>query len=107
MLREIGDAVMTAYAVQALAKARLRLGAGAAVAPELAAALTTCRTYSDRFGQALILRTQGELQLSLDDPAAAVPMLEESLAIWRELGLPQFAERTESDLRKALAAGSN
>ncbi|MEV6285645.1 BTAD domain-containing putative transcriptional regulator [Kribbella sp. NPDC051770] len=102
ILREIGDAVMTAYGVQALAKARLRLGEGLAVADELDDALVTCRTYQDRFGQALILRTQGELRIALDRPEDAVEPLEQSLAIWRELGLDQFVTLTRADLETAL-----
>jgi uncharacterized protein HemY len=94
ILRSVGDRLMTAYAVQALAKVRVRQGTGGAIRPELEEAFRTCHGMQDGFGQALILRTLGELELAEGRTDEAVRHLEQSLSWWSALSLPLWRART-------------
>ncbi|MFI9388966.1 BTAD domain-containing putative transcriptional regulator [Kutzneria sp. NPDC052558] len=104
LLRPVGDHLMTAYAVQALAKVRIRQGNGREVRESLAQALRTCHDMQDGFGQALVLRTLGELELAVGRPAAAVDQLENSMQWWPALSLPLWHARCQRDLARALRA---
>lgn len=94
LLRDSGDRLMTAYAVQALAKVRIRQGRGAEVEDDLVACLVTCNEMQDGFGQALVLRTLGELHLAQGRPHDARDHLERALRWWEALSLPLFRART-------------
>ncbi|WP_424534729.1 AfsR/SARP family transcriptional regulator [Sphaerisporangium viridialbum] len=98
LLRETDDVLMEAYAVQSLAKTRIRLGEHDAVLPGLLDALAVCTGQADRFGEALILRTIGELHLARGDLAEAEERLTRSIAVWDDLGLPLFRARSLRDL---------
>ncbi|MBX6722070.1 MAG: tetratricopeptide repeat protein, partial [Dactylosporangium sp.] len=67
IFREIGDDLFEAYSVQAMAKAQLRLGRWAEASDPLLEALRVCRASADRYGEALCLRTLGELHLAAQD----------------------------------------
>ncbi|MET1074093.1 MAG: BTAD domain-containing putative transcriptional regulator, partial [Umezawaea sp.] len=103
-LRRLGDRLMSAYAVQALAKIRIRQGRGDAVRSDLLECLATCNDMQDGFGQALLLRTLGELELAVGRPEVAHRYLERSLQWWDALGLPVWRARTLRDLATALGA---
>ncbi|MEV7968600.1 tetratricopeptide repeat protein [Sphaerisporangium sp. NPDC088356] len=104
LLRETDDVLMEAYAVQSLAKTRIRLGEHDAVLPGLVDALGVCTGQADRFGEALILRTIGELHLARGDFAEAEERLTRSIAVWDDLGLPLFRARSLRDLASVRAA---
>ncbi|WP_143264434.1 tetratricopeptide repeat protein, partial [Amycolatopsis kentuckyensis] len=99
----VGDRLMTAYATQSLAKIRIRQGLGASERRRLSESLEICHDMQDCFGQALILRTLGELELAVGDPEAAKPMLKRALEWWDALGLPLWRARTLRDLSVVLA----
>ncbi|GHF94130.1 MULTISPECIES: AfsR/SARP family transcriptional regulator [Amycolatopsis] len=103
VLRNTETRLMTAYAEQALAKVRIRQGRGREVRQALDTALTTCNEMDDGFGQGLMLRTLGELELALGDPEAATRYLTRSLAWWQALDLPVWQARTSRDLAVAAA----
>lgn len=100
-LREIGDRHMTAYAVQAWAKVRIRQGRPDEVHDSLQEALATCRGLQDGFGQALMLRTLGELELARHRPEDACHLLDLSLQWWDALSLPLWRARSLRDLARA------
>ncbi|EOD70027.1 AfsR/SARP family transcriptional regulator [Amycolatopsis vancoresmycina] len=102
-LRLADARLMTAYAEQALAKVRIRQGRGREVRHVLDAALTTCNELADGFGQALVLRTLGELELAGGDLDAATRYLTRSLEWWQALDLPVWQARTSRDLAAAVA----
>jgi DNA-binding SARP family transcriptional activator/tetratricopeptide (TPR) repeat protein len=104
ILRAVGDEHMALYATQSLAKARIRQGRGAEVRDSLRAALRRCHDVQDGFGQALMLRTLGELELAAGDPARAVELLETSIRWWTALALPLWRARCQRDLARALTA---
>lgn len=104
VMREVGDRLMTAYAVQALAKVRIRRGDAASALLPLQEALNTCHSMQDGFGQALVLRTLGELELARDRPREACDYLEMSLHWWDALALPLWRARSLRDLADALDA---
>jgi DNA-binding SARP family transcriptional activator/predicted negative regulator of RcsB-dependent stress response len=104
ILRRLGDRLMSAYAVQALAKVRIRQGRGDAVRSDLLECLATCNDMQDGFGQALILRTLGELEQAVGRPEVAHRYLERSLQWWDALGLPVWRARTLRDLASVLVA---
>ncbi|MEU6819283.1 BTAD domain-containing putative transcriptional regulator [Streptomyces atriruber] len=104
LLTEIGDSLMAAYAVQARAKCRMRLGDSAAAAVELRGVLDTCRAHRDRFGEALALRTLGECELADGRIAAAERRLTRAAALWEVLDLPLARARTLRDLAAAREA---
>ncbi|MEU4767041.1 BTAD domain-containing putative transcriptional regulator [Actinosynnema sp. NPDC023794] len=104
LLRTLGDRLMSAYATQALAKARIRQGRGDAVRSDLLECLSTCNEMQDGFGQALVLRTLGELELAGLRPEVARRYLDRSLHWWEALSLPVWRARTLRDLAATLAA---
>ncbi|MBT2231996.1 AfsR/SARP family transcriptional regulator [Nonomuraea sp. NEAU-A123] len=98
LLREASDPLMAAYAVQALAKTRIRLGGDAGILPELLDALRVCERHGDRFGVALVERTVGELHLARGRYALAEEHLCRAAEAWDRLDLPLFRARTLRDL---------
>ncbi|HEV8554870.1 MAG TPA: BTAD domain-containing putative transcriptional regulator [Actinophytocola sp.] len=102
ILEEAGDTLGAAYALQSLAKARIRQGRLDAVPELLARARETCTTHRDRFGTALITRTQGELALAAGDTTGAATLLTDALGQWRDLRLPLWEARTLRDLAAAV-----
>ncbi|RDI19289.1 AfsR/SARP family transcriptional regulator [Lentzea flaviverrucosa] len=100
-LRDLGDRHMTAYAVQAWAKARIRQGGPDEVHDALQEALVTCRGLQDGFGQALVLRTLGELELARGRPEEACRQLGLSLQWWDALSLPLWRARSLRDMAVA------
>ncbi|MFE4053905.1 BTAD domain-containing putative transcriptional regulator [Streptomyces sp. YIM B13518] len=97
LLQETDDQLMVAYAVQALAKAHFRQRPGTAQAPALLDALRVCQKLDDSFGEALMLRTLGELYLSAGALGKAAAYLEQALDRWTQLSLPVFRARTLRD----------
>ncbi|WP_367131472.1 BTAD domain-containing putative transcriptional regulator [Saccharothrix sp. HUAS TT1] len=104
VLRPLGDRLMSAYATQALAKVRVRQGRGDAVRSDLLECLATCNEMQDGFGQALVLRTLGELELAAPRPEVARRYLDRALHWWQALSLPVWRARTLRDLAAALTA---
>ncbi|MET1075684.1 MAG: BTAD domain-containing putative transcriptional regulator [Umezawaea sp.] len=102
-LESAGDRLMVAYATQSLAKVRIRQGRGEEVREALGRAQETCHGMQDGFGEALILRTLGELELAVGAPAEAVVLLGQAIDWWESLGLPLWRARTQRDLAVALA----
>ncbi|TWP46837.1 SARP family transcriptional regulator [Lentzea tibetensis] len=103
-LTDVGDRLMAAYAAQSLAKAVLRQGRGDEVHEVLQQALTTCHEMQDGFGQALVLRTLGELELARDNASEACRYLELSLRWWDALSLPLWRARSLGTLSAAQGA---
>jgi tetratricopeptide (TPR) repeat protein len=102
LLRGIDDRLMSAYAVQALAKIRIRQGRGDALRDDLVDCLNTCNEMQDGFGQALMLRTLGELELAAGRYSEARRHLDRALQWWDALGLPVWRARTLRDLAATL-----
>jgi DNA-binding SARP family transcriptional activator len=97
LLGTLGDELMLAYAEQALAKVRIRQGRGSEVRAMLGRNLATCSKLQDGFGQALMLRTLGELELADGRFADAEPRFERALRWWEALDLPLWRARTLRD----------
>lgn len=95
---------MSAYAAQARAKARLRLGRTVEAAADLAGLLDVCRRYGDRYGEALVLRTIGECALAAGELTDADTHLSASAALWGTLSLPLPRARTLRSLATLRAA---
>lgn len=104
LLHALGDPLMSAYAVQARAKCRFRLGRWAEAAVDLRDVLATCRSHHDRFGEALALRTLGECDLAAGRPEAAEKHLTAAADLWAALELPLPRARTLRDLATAREA---
>ncbi|MEU0797300.1 BTAD domain-containing putative transcriptional regulator [Amycolatopsis sp. NPDC005961] len=104
LLRDVGDPLMSAYAVQALAKVRIRQGRGEEVRDAMRACLATCHEMQDGFGQGLMLRTLGELELAAGRFPEARAHLERSVQWWDALVLPVWRARTLRDLATTLDA---
>ena len=104
MLRASGEQLMIAFAVQSWAKVEIRQGRGVACLPSLVDALEVCRNHLDRYGEALMLRTIGELHLAEGELDLAEAHLIESVAISRELGTALPAARARRDLAAVLSA---
>lgn len=102
-LRLADARLMTVYAEQALAKVRIRQGRGREVRRLLDDGLATCNELDDGFGQGLLLRTLGELELAGGDLDAARRYLTRSLEWWQALALPVWQARTSRDLAVAAA----
>ncbi len=98
--RSAGDRLMEAYAVQALAKVRFRLRPDDAELPALLGALRVCRELDDGFGEALLLRTLGELHLAQRRVDHASACLGQALDLWTRLRHPVFRARTLRDLSR-------
>ncbi|MER5267962.1 BTAD domain-containing putative transcriptional regulator [Actinosynnema sp. NPDC002837] len=104
LLHGLGDRLMWAYATQALIKARIRQGTGTVARAKLLECLSVCVEMQDGFGQALVLRTLGELELAAGRPQMAKSYLERSLHWWDSFGLPVWRARTLRDLAAAREA---
>ncbi|MFI5584310.1 BTAD domain-containing putative transcriptional regulator [Amycolatopsis sp. NPDC051758] len=104
LLRGVDDPLMSAYAVQALAKVRIRQGRGDEVREEMLACLATCHEMQDGFGQGLMLRTLGELELAAGRFPEARAHLERSVQWWDALLLPVWRARALRDLATTLDA---
>ncbi|MEO3863125.1 BTAD domain-containing putative transcriptional regulator [Acrocarpospora sp. B8E8] len=102
MFHELGDQFMAAYGVQALAKTRIRLGRGEAMLAPLEEALEVCRGQLDRWGQALLRRTIGELHLAGGRLVEARTELAAAIALSDALGTPLPAARARRDLATVL-----
>jgi len=103
-LVELGDPHMIIYATQALAKVRIRQGRGDSERQALLDGLEKCGKLQDGFGQGLLLRTLGELDLAAGRFDDAEQHLQRSLKWWTALGLPLWQARTMRDLSTLLAA---
>ncbi|MEQ0565752.1 BTAD domain-containing putative transcriptional regulator [Amycolatopsis sp. NEAU-NG30] len=104
LLRGLDDPLMSAYAVQALVKVRIRQGRGDEVRDDMLACLATCHEMQDGFGQGLMLRTLGELELAAGRFLAARTYLERSVQWWDALTLPVWRARALRDLATTLDA---
>ncbi|WP_112263265.1 AfsR/SARP family transcriptional regulator [Lentzea terrae] len=93
-----GDELLGCYTAQAWAKVLLRKGLFEPAEKLLATARDGCRDVGDRFGEALVRRTLGELRLAAGDHAGARIVLTEALASFVALGLPLWRARTLRDL---------
>lgn len=102
VLSGIGNKLASAYVVQALAKVRVRQGRGDELRDDLLACLNTCNEMQDGFGQALMLRTLGELDHAAGRYADARRFLDRALQWWDALGLPVWRARTLRDLAATL-----
>lgn len=101
ILDRAGDVLGAAYAMQSLAKARIRQGRRADLPDLLASCLEVCTRHRDRFGIALLTRTQGELALAEGDHDHAAELLTDAVGQWRALALPLWEARTLRDLAAA------
>jgi tetratricopeptide (TPR) repeat protein len=106
-LRIVGSRLVVAYADQALAKVRIRQGRGEEVRASLEETLLACNELQDGFDQALLLRTLGELDLTVGELATATAHLQRSLEWWQALDLPVWQARTLRDLAIAAALSGN
>ncbi|WP_232240938.1 tetratricopeptide repeat protein [Kutzneria sp. 744] len=104
LMTELGDTHMLIYSLQSLAKVRIRQGRGEAERTALLDGLEKCRELQDGFGQALLLRTLGELDLAARRFGDAEQHLERSLQWWTALSLPLWQARTMRDLATLLDA---
>ncbi|MEU0878310.1 BTAD domain-containing putative transcriptional regulator [Lentzea sp. NPDC005914] len=102
-LSAAGDRLMIVYATQSLAKVRIRQGRGEEVRAELLSALDTCHEMQDGFGEALVRRTLGELELAAGRFTEAIGHLRQALDWWESLNLTLWRARTLRDLATALA----
>jgi len=106
-LAEVSDfdaPLMHVYVHQALAKVHIRQGRGAETRERLREGLGVCERVQDGFGQALILRTLGELELAEGDLHAAGSYLDRSLRRWEALDLPLWRARCQRDRASVLEA---
>ncbi|MFC6082810.1 AfsR/SARP family transcriptional regulator [Sphaerisporangium aureirubrum] len=102
LFQKIGDPFMGAYAVQALAKTRLRQGRGEPMLAPLREAMEVCRVHFDRWGQAFVRRTIGELHLAAGHLDQAAADLAEAAAQAEALDSPLLAARARRDLARTL-----
>ncbi|MEU3742299.1 BTAD domain-containing putative transcriptional regulator [Streptomyces sp. NPDC032198] len=107
LLSTLGDPLMLAYAMQARAKSRIRLGRWAEAGSEIRDVLDICRGQRDRFGEALGLRTLGECELAAGRLDTAEQHLTEAAALWNDLGLALPRARTLRDLAAAREAAGD
>lgn len=107
LLSTLGDPLMLAYAMQARAKSRIRLGRCAEAEAEIRDVLDICRGHRDRFGEALGMRTLGECELAAGRLDAAEQHLLAAAALWNDLGLPLPRARTLRDLAVAREAAGD
>ncbi|WP_367038760.1 BTAD domain-containing putative transcriptional regulator [Streptomyces sp. Je 1-332] len=107
LLSTLGDPLMLAYAMQARAKSRIRLGRSAEAEAEIRDVLAICRGQHDRFGEALGLRTLGECELAAGRVDTAEQHLTTAAALWDDLGLPLPRARTLRDLAAAREAAGD
>jgi hypothetical protein len=106
LLRGLGDRLMIAYATQALVKVHIRQSSRPTeeLRAKLKDALETCHEMQDGFGQALMLRTLGELDLARGAPESAQRPLELALTWCDALSLPLWRARNLRDLALAQQA---
>ncbi|MEV8313743.1 BTAD domain-containing putative transcriptional regulator [Streptomyces sp. NPDC059900] len=107
LLSTLGDPLMLAYAMQARAKSRIRLGRSDEAAVEIRSVLDVCRGHRDRFGEALGLRTLGECELAAGRLDTAEQHLTTAAALWEDLELPLPRARTLRDLAAAREAAGD
>ncbi|MGW6022188.1 BTAD domain-containing putative transcriptional regulator [Streptomyces sp. NPDC055099] len=107
LLSTLGDPLMLAYARQARAKSRIRLGRSAEARAEIRDVLDICRGQRDRFGEALGMRTLGECELAEGRLDAAEQHLTAAADLWNDLGLPLPRARTLRDLAAAREAAGD
>jgi tetratricopeptide (TPR) repeat protein len=93
---------MESYAVRSLAKARFRLGQPALA--QLEWSLSICQSMGDRWGQAVTLRTLGELHLAEDRLDDAAACFDAAMALWESIEAPLWRARTERDIAQLLRA---
>ncbi|MFC4856947.1 AfsR/SARP family transcriptional regulator [Actinophytocola glycyrrhizae] len=103
MLQATDERLLLAYAKQSLAKVRIRQHLGDAVRDDLLACVAVCNDMQDGFGQALMLRTLGELDLVAGRLVEARHFLDHALQWWAALSLPVWRARTLRDLSMVLA----
>ncbi|WP_329056902.1 NB-ARC domain-containing protein [Amycolatopsis sp. NBC_01488] len=103
-LEAFGNPMLLSNAVQALMKVRIRRQRTAGVAAILRDTLDDRRSHEDGFGQALQLRTLGELALAEGRLTDAEDYLRLSVRWWDALGLPLWRARSLRDLVTTLAA---
>jgi DNA-binding SARP family transcriptional activator len=96
--------LMHVYVHQALAKVRIRQGRGGGTRERLRDGLGVCERMQDGFGQALILRTLGELELAEGNFRDAEAYLDRSLRRWEALDLPLWRARCQRDRASVLEA---
>lgn len=118
LLQELGDTKLAAYCQRGLAKTYLRTGRLAEAREPLEDALAVHRASGDRWGEAMVMRTLGELDLAagrleLDagrpDPAAgrladADRWLAAALETFRSQGTALFSARTLRDIAEVARA---
>lgn len=107
LLSTLGDPLMLAYAMQARAKSRIRLGRSAEADAEIRDVLDICRGQRDRFGEALGMRTLGECELAAGRLDTAEQHLTAAADLWDDLGLPLPRARTLRDLAAAREAAGD
>jgi tetratricopeptide (TPR) repeat protein len=95
---EIGDRLLECYALRTRAKAWFRQDRCDEALPSLEGVLADMRSLRDRWGEAITLRTLGELHLAVGRLEEAESCLKESVRQWEELSLPLFRARTLRDL---------
>ncbi len=102
LLHASGERLLLAYAKQSLGKVHIRQQLGDAVRDDLLDCLAVCNDMQDGFGQALMLRTLGELELASGRTAEARRFLDRALEWWAALALPVWRARTLRDLSLVL-----
>lgn len=107
ILYETGDRLMMAFGIQALVKAQIRQGRGARALPLLVDALEVCRRHFDRYGEALMQRTIGELHLAHGRLELAEAHLTRAITISESLHTPLPAARARRDLAAVRAASGD
>jgi tetratricopeptide (TPR) repeat protein len=98
-----GDRQLACYTAQSLAKLWIRQGDVERAREPLTSGVSTCRALDDRFGEALLLRTVGELHLAAGHAVAALRDLDDARTLWRTLGHELGAARTLRDIGAAHA----
>lgn len=102
-----GDRQLACYTAQSLAKLWIRQGDVERAREPLTSGVATCRALHDRFGEALLMRTVGELHLAAGHPAAALRDLEAARTFWRTLGHELGVARTLRDIGAAHASAGD
>ncbi|MFD0427226.1 tetratricopeptide repeat protein [Streptomyces zhihengii] len=95
---------MRSYAVRAHAKAQFRLGAHQEALPRLEWALGVATASGDRFGQAVALRSIGQLHLARGRLDQALSRLDSAMVLWEAMDVQVWRARTEYDLSLVHAA---
>ncbi|MGW4524068.1 BTAD domain-containing putative transcriptional regulator [Amycolatopsis sp. NPDC004378] len=106
-LRAFENPMLLNNAIQAAMKVRIRRQRTAGVEAVVYETLEECRRHEDGFGQALQLRTLGELALAEGQLADAEEFLRLSVRWWEALALPLWRARSLRDLASTLAEQGN